>query len=113
MSAGGPRSLASNILPRNACALAWRVLRCHTNAINPRNPPSVVLVCIHSRDVGAVGILADTVGAAGVTIAVTTLDGPIGEVGETAVSAMVSRGGGVSGLSMGNSPGVDNRPLAP
>ena len=113
MSAGGPRSLASSILPRNACALAQRVPRCHTNVIIPRNPPSVVLVCIQSRDIRAVEIHADTVGAAGVTIAVTKLDGPIQEVGGTAVSAVVSRGGGVIGLSIGNSPGVDIRPLAP
>lgn len=113
MSAGGPRSLTSNILPRIACAHAERVPRCHTNVINPRNPPFVVLVCIQSRDIRAVEILADTVEAAGVTVAVTRLDGLIREFGGTAVSAVVSRGDGVKGLSIGRSRGGGIRTLSP
>lgn len=72
-----------------------------------------MLVCIQSRDIRAGEILADTVGAAGVTIAVTKLDGPIGEVGGTAVSASVSRGGGVRGLSIGRSRVGGIRTLSP
>lgn len=113
MSAGGPRSLASNILPRIACAHAERVPRCQTNVIKPRNPPSFVLVCVQSRDIRAVEILADTVEAAGVTVAVTRLDGLIREFGGTAVSAVVSWGDGVKGLSIGRSRGGGIRTLSP
>ena len=59
------------------------------------------------------GILADIVGAADVTIPVSRLDSLIREVGGTAVSASVWREGGVIGLSIGNSRGVGIRTLSP
>lgn len=105
-STGDSRSLAGSILPCTAWALAQRVPRCHAHVIIPRNPPSVVLACNRSRDVRAVGIHADIVGAADVAVPVSRLDNPIQKVGGTAVSASVSRGQGVIGLSIGNSRGV-------
>jgi hypothetical protein len=105
MSAGDVRALAGSIQPRSVSALAQRVPRCHTNAINPRNPPCVLLVCIQSREIRAVAILADTVGAAAVTIPVCRQDPPIREVGGSAVSALVWPVGGVNGLSTGITPG--------
>jgi len=112
-SAGDSRSLAGSILPRTAWALAQRVPRCHAHVIIPRNPPSVVLACNRSRDIRAVGIHADIVGAADVAVPVSRLDNPVPEVGGTAVSASVSRGEGVIGLSILNSRGVGIRTLSP
>ena len=84
--------LTGEVLPRKACALAQRVPRHHTYVVIPRDPPFVVMACVLPPDFGAVGIYADTVGPADVSIPVTRLDGPIGEVGGMAVSASVSRG---------------------
>jgi len=103
-SAGDSRSLAGSILPRTLWALAQRVPRCHAHVIIPRKPPSVVLACNRSRDIRAVGIHADIVGAADVAVPVSRLDNPIQEVGGTAVSASVSRREGVIGLSITPSP---------
>ena len=112
-SAGDSRSLAGSILPRTAWALAQRVPRCHAHVIIPRNPSSIVLTCNLSCDIRALGIHADIVGAADVAVPVSRLDNPIQEVGGTAVSASVSRGEGVIGLSIGSSRGVGIRTLSP
>ena len=72
-----------------------------------------MLTCNLSRDIRAVGIHADIVGAADVAVPVSRLDNPIQEVGGTAVSTLVSRGEGVIGLSIGNSRGVGIRTLSP
>ena len=86
-SAAEARTLAGSILPRTAITQAQRVTQCHTNVIIPRNPTSVVMVCVRFRYIRAVGIYADIVGAASVVIPVSVLDSPILEVGRTAVSA--------------------------
>lgn len=112
-SAGDSRSRAGSILPRTALAVAQRVPRCHAHGIIPRNPPSGVLACTLCRDIRAVGIHADIVGAADVAVPVSRLDNLIQEVGGTAVSASVWRGEGMIGLSIGNNRGLGIRTLSP
>jgi hypothetical protein len=112
-SAGDSRSRAGSILPRTALAVAQRVPRCHAHGIIPRNPPSGVLACTLCRDIRAVGIHADIVGAADVAVPVSRLDNLIQEVGGTAVSASVWRGEGMIGLSIGNNRSVGIRTLSP
>ena len=64
-----------NIQSRTAVALAQRVVRRHADIINPRHPSWLVPGYIRTRKARAGGILADTVGAAGVPVRVTILDG--------------------------------------
>ena len=60
------------------------------------------MVGIQCFKIGALGIQADIVGAAGVTILVSALDNTIREVCVTAVSASVSPRRGDNGLSRGD-----------
>lgn len=61
-----------------------------------------MLTCmIWSRDIRAIGIHANIVGAAGVAVRVFTLDNLVQEDGEKAVSASVWRGAGEIVSSVG------------
>ena len=83
-------------------ALAPRVPLCHTYVIIPRNPPSDVTFAIMIPDIRAVGIHADIVGAADITIQVSRFDSIMKEAVGTAVSASVWPRRGQIVLSRGN-----------